>query len=361
MKRILCFFACGVLLAAGCAKKPEKPARPPVPVRIVETARKAMPVQVTAIGNVEAYSTVEVRSQVSGTLSEVHFKEGQDVRQGDLLFVIDPRPFETQLRQTEANFKRDTAQLDNANVQVKRYEELVKKGYVAQEQYDQVRTNLRVLEETVAADKTAVDNARLQLEYCRIRSFISGRTGRLLVHAGNLVKANDTQSLVVISRVQPIYAAFSVPEQDLADIRKYAAAGSVTVEAVPGEDRTLVERGVLDFIDRTVDAATGTITLKAKFANANRRLWPGQFVNIVVSLTTEPAALVVPSTAIQNGQQGTYVFVVKPDSTVEMRLVTIKRAVGAEMIIESGLQPGDPVVVDGQLQLVPGSKIAAKK
>mgnify|MGYP001573951258 CR=1 FL=1 len=344
----------------ACSKKSGPPPKPPVPVTAGTVIQKTVPVQVRAIGNVETYSTISVKSQIDGQLIRVHFKEGQDVKKGDILFTIDPRPYEAALKQAEANLAKDSAQLENARVEVSRYVELVKKGYVAQEQYDQIRTNAAALEATVNADKALVENARLQLRYCFIYSPITGRTGNLMANQGNLIKANADNPMVTINQIQPIYVTFSVPEQYLSEIKKYMAGSKVKVEVYVTRDEDHPEEGVLTFIDNAVDMTTGTIKLKGTFANKEKRLWPGQFVNLILTLTTQPNAVVVPSQAIQTGQIGDYVFVIKSDLTVESRPVIIARTLDGETVVEKGLQPGDKVVTDGQLRLIPGAKVEIK-
>jgi multidrug efflux system membrane fusion protein len=344
----------------ACGKKAEPPKKLAVPVAVAAVVQKTVPVQIRAIGNVEAYTTVGVKSQIGGVLMQVHFKEGQDVSKGALLFTIDPRPYEAALKQAEANLAKDAAQLENAREEVRRYAELVKKGYVAQEQYDQIRTNSASLEATANADKAAVENAQLQLKYCYIYSPITGRTGSLISYGGNLIKANADTSMVVINQVQPIYVTFSVPEQYLAEIKKYMAIEKVKVEAVIGKDESHPVEGVLTFVDNAVDTTTGTIKLKATFANQEKRLWPGLFVNVAVTLTTQPNAVVAPTQAIQTGQSGQYVFVIKEDLTAESRPVVVGGALGGETVVEKGLQPGERVVTDGQLRLIPGSKVDIK-
>ena len=323
--------------------------------------QKTVPVQLSAIGNVEAYSTVSVKSQIGGVLTRVHFREGQDVNKGDLLFTIDPRPYEAALRQAEANLAKDNAQLANARKEVQRYAELVKKGYVAQEQYDQISTNAASFEAIVNADMAIVENARLQLKYCYIYSPLSGRTGNLMANEGNLIKANADTAIVVIKQVQPIYVTFSVPEQSLSEIKRYMSEAKLRVEASLSKEDEKPEQGVLTFIDNAVDLTTGTIKLKGTFANKGKRLWPGQFVNAVLTLTSQPDAIVVPSQAIQSGQEGQYVFVIKDDLTVENRSVTAGRTLNSETVIEKGLQAGEKIVTDGQLRLVPGAKIQVKE
>src|SRR5262245_37280010 len=376
------------LLLAGCSDNAAGKARvqvPPVPVMVGDAVEKTLPVQLTAVGNAQAYTTVGIKSQVSGQIIEVRFKEGQDVKKGDLLFVIDPRPFEAALRQAEAalgqrqaevqqaqaNLERDQAQLDNAKVQERRYRDLVDRELIAREQYDQLRTNWAALEATVAADRAAVENAkastraaqanvdsaRLQLAYTTIRAPIDGRTGNLLVQNGNLVKANDDNPIVVINQIHPIYVSFAVPEQNLTDIKKfYRAAGGLKVIArLPRQQETLAT-GDLSFVNNTVDMTTATIQLKATFDNGNNVLWPGQFLDVSLVLTSR-TAVVVPSQAIQPGQKGPYVFVVKPDLTVESRPIVPGTRLGAETVIEQGVRAAERIVTDGQLRLIPGAKI----
>jgi multidrug efflux system membrane fusion protein len=412
--------AAGLLGLAGCSESPAggAPARPTpvpaVPVGAAVAEQRAVPVQVITVGTVQAYTTVGVKSQVAGQIQHVHFTEGQEVRRGDLLFTIDPRPLEAGLRQTEANvardraalrqaeaafaqrqaevtqalanLERDAAQLENARVQERRYATLVKLELVAREQYDQVRTALAALQATVNADGAAVENARasaraaeamvdnaraaiqaneamvetarLQLAYTTLRAPMDGRTGNLLVQAGNVVKATEDNPLVVIAQIRPIYVSFAVPEQHLTAIAKYRAEGSLKVEAVlDGGRRGVV--GAVTFMNNTVDPSTGTIQLKATFQNADNALWPGQFVDVALTLTSQPAVL-VPTQAVQAGQRGHFVFVVKADSTVESRPVKIGRRLARELVIEEGVRAGEQVVTDGQLRLVPGAKVEIK-
>jgi len=361
--KIICVISLSVLLIcilSACSSKTPPPRKPPVPVTAGTAAQKTVPVQISAIGNVEAYSTVSVKSQIGGVLTRVHFREGQDVNKGDLLFTIDPRPYEAALKQAEANLSKDNAQLANSRKEVQRYAELVKKGYVAQEQYDQISTNAASFEAIVNADMAVVENARLQLKYCYIYSPISGRTGNLMANEGNLIKANADTAIVVINQVQPIYVTFSVPEQSLSEIKRYMSEGNLRVEAILSKEDEKPEQGVLTFIDNAVDLATGTIKLKGTFANKGKRLWPGQFVNAVLTLTSQPDAVVVPSQAIQTGQNGHYVFVIKTDLTVEDRPLLVGRTLNNETVIEKGLQAGEKVVTDGQLRLVPGAKVEIK-
>lgn len=347
------------LLLAGCGRKQAPAVREAIPVMATTVSQKDVPLQVKAIGTVEAYSKVEVRSNVTGEITQVHFTEGQDVKKGQLIFTIDRRPFEAALNQAEANLARDTAQARNAQTQAERYTHLVQQGVVSRDQADTYRTAAETAKAVVEADKAAVEKARVDLSYCSIYAPITGRTGNLMIHQGNLVKANDTPIMVTINQVSPIYVTFAIPEQSLADVKKYMAGVKLKVEAVIPNDSKPAE-GVLTFVDNTVDVATGTIKLKGTFANEDRRLWPGQFVDALLTLTTQPNALVVPTQAVQTGQQGQFVFVIKPDLTVESRAVTVGRSVDSQSIILADLQPGERVVTDGQLRLVPGAKVEIK-
>ena len=351
-----------LVMTASCRNKEQKRGgAPPVAVTVATVEQKDVPVQIRAIGNIEAYSTIQVKAQIGGQLMKVHFREGQDVSAGDLLFTIDPRPYEAQIKQAEANLAKDNAQLAYAREEAQRYAELAKKGYVAREQYEQFHTNAAALESTVNADRAVLENARLQLKYCYIYSPITGRTGNLAVNAGNLVKANADTAMLTINQIEPIYATFSVPERDLAEIKKYTGQGKLGVDAFIAKDDTIPERGVLTFIDNAVDLNTGTIRLKGTFANEKRKLWPGQFVNVVLTLTTRPGVMLVPASAVQTGQEGQYLFVVKGDNTVESRPVTVGISVGDQTVIDKGVAAGEKVVTDGQLQLVSGSKVDIKQ
>ncbi len=348
------------LLAACSRTKAAAPTAPVVPVLAATVEQKDMPVQVQAIGAVEAYSTVSVKTQITGQLTGVHFKEGQEVRKGDLLFTLDKRPFEADVKRQEANLERDTAQAKLAKLDAERYEGLYKGGVVSKQQYDQAQANAAALDAAVQADKAAVDNARVQLIYCSIYSPINGRTGNLMIHQGNMIKANDTPFLVNINQIEPIYTTFSVPEQYLGEIKKFARAGKLPVEAtIQGDTRPVI--GKLSFIDNNVDQTTGTIKLKGEFPNTDRRLWPGQFVDVMLVLHTQPNAVVVPTQAVQTGQQGQFVFVIKPDMTVEARTVKVNRNSSGQSVIDTGLKPGERVVTDGQMRLVPGSRVEIKQ
>ena len=382
----------GVLLQA-CDRRADTAAAKGAPrgvaVTVADVVTRDVPVQIRAIGNVQPLATVSVLSMINGEVLKVDFSEGQEVPAGVLLFTIDPRQLQAvllqaqatlaqhqaQVKQAEANLTKDQAQLENAKVEEQRYKKLVEGGLIAREQYDQIRTTELTLTATIEADRAAietaralvradeaaVENARVQLSYTEIRAPIGGRTGNLLLHQGNVVKANDVGNpMVVINRIHPIYVAFSVPEAQLAGIKRYQAAGDLPVEAqVPGAPGGVV-RGKLTFVNNTVDPTTGTIQLKATFENAENALWPGQFVTVAVVLTRQIGALVVPSQAVQNGQNGEYVFVVKADDTVEARPVVPGTPDGPDVVIASGLRAGERVVTDGQLRLVPGARVDVK-
>ena len=349
----------GIFSLACSNEKPRKPASAPIPVTVNTSTQKTVPVQLRAIGNVQAYATVIVKSKVGGEIVRVHFIEGQDVKKGELLFTIDPRPYEAALKQAEANLERDLARAKNAQEDARRYEFLIQKGVVARQQYEKFRTDADALEATVLADRAAVENAKIQLGYCFIHSPIDGRTGSLIVQQGNIIKAEDI-NLLVINQVIPIDVTFSVPEQFLPEIKKYMATGKLLVETLIPMNEERPEKGVITFIDNTVDSNTGTIRLKGTFTNHGKKLWPGQFVNVALTLTTEPNAIVVPSQTIQTGQEGQYVFVVKSDLTVESRPVVAGRTVNNETVIQKGLQVNEKVVTDGQLRLYPGAKVEIK-
>ena len=367
------------LLWSGCSKKaPVTGARGPgrgmpvVAVSVAPVSVKAIPTDLDEIGTVEAYSTVNVKSMVQGQIVRVGFKQGDFVNRGQMLFQIDPRPYQAALDQAQANLQqaqanqaKDQANLATDQVQADRYTKLTQAGVVSREQYDQVQTAYRAAVASVSADKAAiladeaaVENAKIQLGYCAIRSPMAGRTGSLQIYQGNLVKANDV-AIVSINQVQPIYVQFSVPEQYLEQIRSYMAQHALKVQAsVAGVPQP--EVGTLTFVDNTVDTNTGTIGLKATFANPDRQLWPGQFVNVHLQLSVQSNAIVVPSPAVQTGQNGQFVFVVKQDQTVAMQPVEAGTTYGNDTVITKGLHPGETVVTDGQLMLLPGAKVKIK-
>ncbi len=325
------------------------------PVRVAKAETRDVPNTIDVVGNVEAYLTLSVTSQVNGQIDKIHFKEGDFVSIGNPLITIDPRPFRAALAQAEANTNRDTAQMKNAQREEARYKELVKKGYVSQSQYDQVAATADALVASVAADNAAVEAARLNLDYCFIRSPIDGKTGPVMIYEGNYVKAND-KTIVTVLQVRPIYADFAVPQLFLPLIRKYQAAGKLEVDAFPPAGLPPV-KGDVSFIDNAVDPTTGTLKLKATFENAEKTLWPGQFVKVSLLLTTDKGVVVVPTQAVINTQKGSSVYVVKSDGTAEWRPVKISRSVGPDSIIENGLAAGETVVTDGQLQTIPGGKV----
>lgn len=331
-----------------------------VPVTVATATVKTMPVQVTTIGNVEAYSSVSVRTQIAGELEHAYFSQGQDVKSGQLLFTLDRRPYEAALAQLQANLAHDQAQLANARTQADRNEKLFQAGIISKDQYDTFRTTAQAQEATVRADEAAIENAKVNLSYCSIYSPIDGRTGSYQAYPGNIAKANDTV-LVVINQIHPIYVTFAVPEQFLDEVKRFQAQRPLEVKAeIPNNpDPPFV--GQLTFIDNAVDTATGTIKMRGTFANSANGLWPGQFVNVTMQLTLRPDAVVVPSQAVETGPSGKYLYVVKPDLTADFRLITPGEIVGGETVIDKGLASGEKVVTDGQLLLAPGSKVEIKK
>jgi len=335
-------------------------ARPAAPVRVAEVKQMAVPVEIRVIGTGEAYSTISVKSMVQGEVQQVYFREGEYVKKGSLLFTIDPRPFQAALDQARANLARDKAQLQNAAAQDKRYTQLFREGIVSQDQYDQFHSNAAALAAAVRADEAAVESAEVQLSYCTIRCPIDGLTGALQIDPGNLVKANDVP-MVVINQINPIYVDFSVPQQYLPQIREYQARRPLRVEAIIPSEPNHPEWGTLTFINNTVDANTGTILLKGTFPNPQRRLWPGQYVNVVLNLAMQSNAIVAPSPAIQTGKNGQFAYVVTAQHTVEYRPVSTGSTYQGYTVIEKGLSPGETVVTDGQLLLYPGAKVEIKK
>jgi membrane fusion protein, multidrug efflux system len=369
----------------------------PVPVVTTHAVAKAVPVTIPAVGTAEPVATVQVRAQVTGQLSQIHFREGQDVRKGQPLFTLDARPFQAALQQAQAVLARDTAQAKNAQAQRARYQDLFNRGLLARDQYETQMANASALEATLAADQAQVENARLNLQYTRIVAPISGRTGALGVHQGDLIRANDAAPLVVINQVSPIYVTFAVPGRYLPEIRRHQGQQPLQVEArisaggTPGAPQTAppfagtapmpspsggqggtsdgasasgdaapgdtTEAGKVSFIDNSVDATTGTIRMKAAFANADHALWPGLFVQVTVILRTDPTAVVVPSAAVQASQSGQFVYVVTADRTAEIRNVVVERQQGDDVVIAKGVSAGDEVVTDGQLRLTPGARV----
>ena len=351
-----------ILFVAACSHDADEHAfgREAVSVLAAKAVEKTVASQVRAIGRVEAFSTVNVKSQVPGQITEVHFQQGQDVKKGDLLFTIDPRPFQAALLQAQANLARDVAQAKKADADSERYAFLLKQGVGSRQQYDQAVADAGAADAAVAADKAAVETARLNLAYTQIRSPIDGRTGDLLVHAGNVIKANEDNPMVVINQVRPVYVDFAIPEQKLPALREYISERKLPVSvSIPGQQQA-PEKGELSFIDNTVDRTTGTINLKGTFPNANGRLWPGEFVDATLVLSEQPHTIVVPSQAIQTGQDGSYVFVIDHAMKVAIRPVVVGTSESGETVVERGVKAGETVVTDGQLKLMPGASVVIK-
>ncbi len=344
------------VVSAGCEKpRPKDP--PPVPVTAAVAERRAVPRNLQATGSVEPVATVSVQSQVTGVLQRVNFTEGQDVRVGQVLFEIDPRPYRARLEGAQAALARDVAQLGTVRENARRLEELGP-DYVTRQQIEQAQANAAALAATVQADSAAVASARLELQYATIRSPIAGRAGSLLVRPGNLVRANEGDPLVVINQLSPILVRFTLPATHLGDIRRYRPE-TLLVRARPagGEE----SEGTLAFVDNAVDSATGTILLKGRFDNKDGMLWPGQFVTVTLQMEVDDGALVVPATAVIEGQDGAYVFVVKSDRTAEVRNVRVARPAGDLTVLDGGVEPGERVVTDGQLRLTAGAKVEVKE
>lgn len=362
MKQKLMMLTCYItlLLCAACSAKKDKPkVKPPVPVKVVQAQQRDVPEEIKAIGNIEAYTSVAIKSQVNGQIARIHFTEGQDVEKGALLISIDPEPFRATLSQYEATLAKNQAQEKFAREQALRYKGLLSEGIVTRDQYDLLAANAESFAASVTADRAAIKSARIQLGYCSIRSPISGRTGTIAIQPGNLVKANDLP-IVTVNQLTPIYATFSIPEKMLAEVKRAMAGNELKIEAAIPNEPGNKETGTISFLDNTVNPATGTIKLKGVFANTSRKLWPGQFTDVVMTLGSRKDAVVVPTNAIQTGQQGQFVYVVKADNTVEMRPVTTAMAVGEETVIAKGLGAGETVVTDGQLRLTPGAVVESK-
>ena len=371
-RRVLLASAVVVALAAGglatyyttdtrakeARKAPKGP--PAVPVAVAAAAQENVPIRVSAIGNVEAFLTVALKARVDGQIVAVNFREGQLVAKGAVLFRIDPRPYEAALRQAEANALRDRAAREQARSQARRYQELLDKNFISKEAYAQIRTNAETAEATAKASQAALENTRLNLEYCTIHSPLDGYVGKVLLQAGNMVRANDVNPLVVINQVRPIYVNFALPEQNLPDVRKYQAQSLLRVDVVPTDPAMSAATGQLIFIDNAVDPSTGTIRLRAQFENADATLWPGQFVNVRVQLYEKPDAIVVPSAALQTGPEGQYVYVIGDDSLADLRKITVERTEGDRAIV-SGLKKGERVVTRGQLRLGPKTRVQIAK
>jgi multidrug efflux system membrane fusion protein len=346
-----------VAALAACSKPPRREP-PPVPVLAAVAERRAVPYTIEANGTVEPLQTVAVESQVGGVLLRVGFKEGDEVRPGQVLFQIDPAPYRAALQQAQGMLARDAAQLVAANEDARRFDALAQKEYVTTQQAEQARATAASLQATVQADSAAVQSARINLQNATIRSPIAGKAGSLLVRPGNLVRANSGTPLVTVNRIHPILVRFAVPATQLDQIRRYRGKPLV-VHATPAGGTT-ASTGTLSFIDNAVDSATGTLLLKGSFDNPDGALWPGQFVKVALELYVQPDALVVPSTAVVAGQQGSYVFIVKPDRTTEIRNVRVARPAGDVTVLEGGLEAGEQVVTEGQLRLTAGAKVMIK-
>jgi len=350
--------ALGLHYTNDSGAKDKRPARGPaaVPVAVAAALQQSIPVRLHAIGNVEPFATVAVKARVDGQIVAMNFREGQEVRRGDVLFRIDARPFEAALQQAEANALRDAAARDQARSQERRYKELLDKNFVSKEAYAQIATNAQVAEASAKASRAALENARLSLAYCTIASPIDGYPGKVLLQAGNLVKANDVSPLVVVNQVKPINVSFAVPEQTLSEIRARMAAAPLAVEASSSGDGKRLAEGRLTFVDNAVDPSTGTIRLRAQFDNRDTLLWPGQFVNISVRLYEQPDAILVPARALQTGPSGQYVYIVKSDMSAELRKVTVERSEGDQAVVK-GVASGERVVTRGALRLAPGTQV----
>jgi len=350
-----------LLPGAACndnaATRVPAPSAPPVVVG--QAVRRTVPVSLHAIGNVESLASVAIRSRVAGQILSVHIGDGADVRKGQLLFTIDPAPYQIAAAQAEAQLARDAALSKKAEDDAARYAKLVEKEYVTREQYESATSQVAALAATIRSDEEAAKEAKLSLSYCSITAPISGRAGSVNLRAGNLVKVNDDPPLVILLQVRPVNVTFSVPEKYLGTVREHAHAGKLEVRAKGRGETGDSHGGTLTFVDNTVDMTTGTIRLKAEFGNAESELWPGQFVDVELILAEQKDALLVPSTAIQVGQQGSYVFVVNAESVAEIRPVVVDRAIGEETVITSGLDGGETVITDGQIRVVPGAKVAA--
>ncbi|MCE5307960.1 MAG: efflux RND transporter periplasmic adaptor subunit [Acidobacteriales bacterium] len=385
-----------VLLAVGCTSKNSSNDAPggkgkggggAVPITIAKVVQRDVPIEIQVVGNVEAYSTITVKSQVTGQLLTARFREGDYVKAGELLFTIDRRPLDAQIReaeatlaknlaqakQAEANLAKDQAQQIYLRAQADRYSKLTQEGIISKDQNDMMQANYGAINQSIEADRAAIESARadagatranienlkVQLSYTAIKSPISGRTGNLNVKEGNLVTANTTE-LMTINQVQPIYVTFAVPEARLADIKQHMAGGHIEVFVTGQDGNPAPERGVVTFVDNSVDTTTGTIKVKATLPNADRRLWPGQFVRVTVRLATRGNAALVPNQAVQTGQEGAYVYVVKQDNTVESRRVVTSIRVDQDLVVDQGLTPGETVVLEGQLRLAPGMKVTVR-
>ena len=364
---LFCFLALAII---GCKSKTpeasggkqvkggEKTAARPVPVTADVAKLKDIPLEIKTIGNAESFATVSIKARVSGELQKVHFTEGQEVTKGKLLFTIDPRPFQAALNEASARLEKDKALFSKAEDDYRRYENLLQRGSISREQFDQIRTNVSALKATIQADEAVVENARVQLGYTSIYSPISGRTGNILIDQGNMIKANDdNKSLVVIEQFQPIYVSFTAPEANLSEIMNRFNRERLSVTVLSEGSKAVPEKGILSFFDNSIDSKTGSIRLKGTFKNQNKRLWPGQFVNVALTLGDLKNVVTVPSQAVQNGANGPYVFTITPDNKVEYKPVSAGMSYNGETVIEKGVLAGEKVVTDGHLRLTPGASV----
>jgi multidrug efflux system membrane fusion protein len=345
-----------VLLLAGCGKPARVPPQSAVPVEVAVVQLRDMPVELRAIGAVEPLASVQLKAKVQGEIASVFFKDGAYVKAGQSLFAIDPRPFQVALQRTQADLAQAQIEATNAQDQADRYTKLSSQGVASKEQFAQYQTTASSQKSILAARQADVDQAKLSLDWATVRAPISGRAGAALLKAGNIVQGN-TDVLTVINQTQPIYVTFSLPETQLAAVRQWMGKGALAVVAKDPDNARVLGSGTLEFVDNTVDRQSGMITMKATFPNEDESLWPGQFVDLVVTLTVEAQVVVIPSPAIMEGQNGSQVFVVK-DGVATLQKVEIERAVGNESILKSGLQPGQTVIVSGQLRVVNGAKVS---
>lgn len=357
--KTIAFYTALALFFYGCGKKDEKVERPAVPVTVAEVYYKDMPLQISTFGNVEAFTTVPVKSMITGIITKVNFKPGQLVKKGDVIISIDQRPFVAALKLAEANLARDEALYNDALRQAEMKENLYKSKAIAQDDMKKVRAQADALSATILAHKATVEKAKLDLEYCSIKASADSITGDILIHEGAAVKANDL-NILILNQIDPVYVAFSVPQANLPMIQKYMKEGALQVVAKVPAEGGITASGELSFIDNNISNVSGTVKLKATFSNKDATLWPGQFVNVTLKLTTTKDCVVVPSHAVQSGQNGNYTFIVSPDKTAELRLLEVERSLKKETIIKTGVSVGETIVTDGHLKLVPGAKVLIK-
>jgi multidrug efflux system membrane fusion protein len=368
--RIIVILVCILVVVIGAtairrnSKKPQTPQAGPggaggrgVPVLAEAVAARNVPVYLRGLGSVMAFNTVTVKPRVDGQITKINFREGQEVKQGQLLVLIDPRPFEVQLHQAEANLARDEASLSDAKLNLSRFTQLYQQGVISQQQYNSQQSLVGQLTGAISADHAAIENAKLQITYAHITAPISGRIGLRLVDSGNIVHASDPNGLLVITQMNPIAVLFTLPEDYIPQVLQHMRKGPLAVEAYSRDDRQKLATGELLTLNNAIDPTTGTNKYKAVFENEDRTLWPNQFVNVRLLLETKQNVVTVPVAALQHGTQGTFAFVVKPDSTVEVRTLKVGVTEGNVAAIESGLNPGELVVTDGQDKLQPGAKV----